>query len=159
MSNFDVTFRFYENGAPFPGQCVFSGQITNLWEVGSMVIQGSPVPVLLADRVLIELANYAGFVSKDQHERVVTEQAEIIAKQAAQLEAAPQLLKELSANVNNTLTDFVTALAGIASDSAVPSAKGNKADAGSAEADNGATAKAGQGKSKSTKPSPEPASE
>ena len=47
MNKFKNTFRFYEKAAPFPGQCVFSGETTNLWEVGSMVIQGQGVPVLL----------------------------------------------------------------------------------------------------------------
>lgn len=159
MENFKATFRFYETAAPFPGQCVYSGQTTNLWEVGSMVVQGTPVPILLADRVLVELADYAGFVSKELHETEITKQAEIIAKQAAELEAAPKLLKELTTNVNNILSDFVTTLAGIASDSATPSVKGNKADAGSSEADNGTSTKAGPGKSKSAKPSSEPAGE
>lgn len=159
MENFKSTFRFYETAAPFPGQCVYSGQTTNLWEVGSMVVQGTPVPILLADRVLVELADYAGFVSKELHEAEITKQAEIIAKQAAELEAAPKLLKELTTNVNNILSDFVTTLAGIASDSATPSVKGNKADAGSPEADNGTSAKAGPGKSKSAKPSSEPSGE
>lgn len=159
MSNFGVTFRFYENGAPFPGQCVFSGQITNLWEVGSMVVQGSPVPVLLADRVLVELANYAGFVSKEQHEKVVTEQAEVIAKQAAQLEAAPKLLKELTTDVNNILSNFVTDLAGLASGSVSNGSEGSEANTGGTEAKPGSTAKTGQGKSKSAKPSSESAGE
>lgn len=159
MDNFKTTFRFYELAAPFPGQCVFSGQTTNLWEVGSMVVQGSPVPILLGDRVLVELAEYAGFIPKNQHEQAIAERDELIAKQAAQLEAAPKLLKELIANVNNTLSDFVTALAGVASNSATPSVKGNKADSGSTEAVDGPAAKAGQGKSKSAKPSSEPAGE
>lgn len=159
MSSFKTVFRFYDTAAPFPGQCVFSGQTTNLWEVGSMVVQGSPVPILLADRVLVELAEYAGFIPKQQHEQAIAERDELIAKQAAQLEAAPQLLKELTANVNNTLSDFVTALAGVASNSATPSVKGNKADSGSAEAVDGPTTKAGQGKGKGAKPSSEPASE
>lgn len=159
MSNFKTTFRFYDTAAPFPGQCVFSGQTTNLWEVGSMVVQGSPVPILLGDRVLVELAEYAGFIPKNQHEQAIAERDELITKQAAQLEAAPKLLKELTANVNNTLSDFVTALASVASDSATPSVKGNKADAGSAEAVDGSTAKAGQGKSKSAKSGSEPSGE
>ncbi len=159
MNSFKTTFRFYDVAAPFPGQCVFSGQTTNLWEVGSMVVQGSPVPILLADRVLVELAEYAGFVPKQQHEDAIAQRDEVIAKQTAQLEAAPKLLKELTTNVNNTLSDFVTTLASIASDSAAPSAKGNKADSGSTEAVDGPATKAGQGKSKGAKPSSEPASE
>lgn len=159
MSNFKTVFRFYDTAAPFPGQCVFSGQTTNLWEVGSMVVQGSPVPILLGDRVLVELAEYAGFIPKNQHEQAIAERDEVIAKQAAQLEAAPQLLKELTTDVNNILSDFVAALAGVASNSATPSVKGNKADAGSPEAVDGPAAKAGQGKSKSAKPSSEPSGE
>jgi hypothetical protein len=159
MSNFKTTFRFYDMAAPFPGQCVFSGQTTNLWEVGSMVIQGTPVPVLLADRVLVELADSAGFVSKEEHERIVKEQAELIAKQTAQLEAAPQLLKELISDVNNTLTDFVTTLAGVASGSVSNGSEGSEANTGSTEAKSGPAAKAGQGKKQSVKPSTEPAGE
>ena len=79
MDNFKTTFRFYELAAPFPGQCVFSGQTTNLWEVGSMVVQGSPVPILLGDRVLVELAEYAGFIPKNQHEQAIAERDELIA--------------------------------------------------------------------------------
>lgn len=159
MSNFKTTFRFYDTAAPFPGQCVFSGQTTQLWEVGSMVIQGKPVPVLLADRVLVELADYAGFVTKKQHEEAIASRDEVIANQAAQLEQAPKLLKELTTDVNNILTNFVATLAGVTSNSAPASAKGNKADAGSVEAVDGPAAKAGQGKSKGAKPSSEPAGE
>lgn len=159
MSKFKASFRFFEKAAPFPGQCVFSGETTNLWEIGSMVIQGEAVPVLLSDRVLVELATSTGFVTKQEHEKVTTEQAEIIAKQAAQLETAPKLLKELSENVNSTLTNFVTALASVTSDSLSSGAKSNKASTGSSKAKSGSTAEAGQGESEGSEPSIEFAGE
>lgn len=159
MNKFKNSFRFYEKAAPFPGQCVFSGETTNLWEVGSMVIQGQGVPVLLSDRVLIELATSAGFVTKQEHETTVAEQNEIIAKQAAQLEEAPKLLKELSENVNNVLSDFVTTLAGVASNNVPNGDKGSKASTGGSKAKSGTPDKAGQGEKQSPESSPESASE
>jgi hypothetical protein len=159
MNKFKSSFRFYEKAAPFPGQCVFSGETNNLWEVGSMVIQGQGVPVLLSDRVLIELATSAGFVTKKEHETAVAEQAEIIAKQAAQLEEAPKLLKELSENVNNVLSDFVTTLAGVASNNVPNGDKGSKASTGGSKAKSGASDKAGQGEKQGAEPSSESSSE
>lgn len=159
MSKFKTSFRFYEKAAPFPGQCVFSGETTNLWEVGSMVIQGQGVPVLLSDRVLVELATSAGFVTKREHETMVAEQAETIAKQAAQLEKAPKLLKELSENVNNVLSDFVTTLASVASDNVSNGNKGSKASTGGSKGNTGASDKAGEGEKQSPESSPESASE
>ena len=159
MNKFKSSFRFYDKAAPFPGQCVFSGETNNLWEVGSMVIQGQGVPVLLSDRVLIELATFAGFVTKQQHETAVAEQAEIIAKQATQLEEAPKLLKELSENVNNVLSDFVTTLAGVASNNVSDGDKGSKASTGGSKAKPGAANKAGQGEKQGVEPSPESSGE
>lgn len=159
MNKFKNTFRFYEKAAPFPGQCVFSGETTNLWEVGSMVIQGQGVPVLLSDRVLVELATGAGFVTKQEHDNIVAEQKDIIAKQANQLEKAPKLLKELSENVNNVLSDFVTTLAGVASDNVPNGDKGSKASAGGSKGKSGSPDKAGEGAKQGSEPSSESASE
>lgn len=145
MSKFKASFRFYEKAAPFPGQCVFSGETNNLWEVGSLVVQGQGVPVLLSDRVLVELATSIGFVTKQEHETAIAEQAEIIAKQAAQLDEAPKLLKGLSDGINRTLGDFVTNLAGVASNNVPNGDKGSKASVGVSKAKSGAPDKAGQG--------------
>lgn len=153
-----VHFRFYEAAAPFPGACVFSGETTNLWEVGSMVIQGQGVPVLLSDRVLVELATFAGFVTKKIHEETVAEQAAVIARQEAQLAAAPTLVKELTDGINNLLSNFVTDLAGIASANKPLQPESNKADAGSAEDVDGSAVEAGQAKGSNSKPSAKSAS-
>lgn len=149
MNKFKASFRFYEKAAPFPGQCVFSGQTTNLWEVGSMVIQGEAVPILLSDRVLVELAVSSGFVTKQDHDKIVTEQAEVIAKQTEQLQAAPKLLKELSENVNSVLSSFVTTLAGVASHDVPNGNQGSKASLGGPQAKSGTSDKAGEGKKQS----------
>ena len=155
MSKFKASFRFYEKAAPFPGQCVFSGETTNLWEVGSLVVQGQAVPVLLSDRVLVELATSTGFVTKAIHEKALSEKDEIISKQAAQLDEAPKLLKGLSDDINRTLSDFVTNLAGVASNNVSNGNKGTKASGGSSKAKSGPAVEAGQGESESTEPSTE----
>lgn len=158
MSKLNPSFRFYTTAAPFPGACVFSGETTNLWEVGSLVVQGQALPVLLSDRVLTELATSVGFVTgKSYAELNAVKQAKIDELQA-QVDAAPQLLKELSTNVNGILTNFAIALADVASSAISSNNKASEANAPFAPTDDGAAAKAGQGKKPSTKPSPEPAS-
>ena len=130
-------FRFYENTAPFPGTCVFSGENKNLWEIGSMTVQGEPLPVLLSDRVLVELATFAGFVTSQSYAELNAVLTEKIDKQQAQIDELPNLLKEFQNDVTGTITNFVTSLASVTIPNKPVQPKGIKAKSGSAEASNG----------------------
>ena len=130
-------FRFYENTAPFPGTCVFSGENRNLWEVGSMVVHGEALPVLLSDRVLVELATHAGFVTSQSYAELNATLTEKIDKQQAQLDELPNLLKEFQNDVTGTITNFVTSLASVTIPNKPVQPKGTKAKSGSAEAGDG----------------------
>jgi uncharacterized coiled-coil protein SlyX len=130
-------FRFYENTAPFPGTCVFSGENKNLWEIGSMTVQGQVLPVLLSDRVLIELAIQAGFVTSKSFAELNAALTEKIDKQQAQLDELPSLLKEFQNDITGTITNFVTSLASVTVANKPVQPKGSKAKSGSAEASAG----------------------
>jgi cobalamin biosynthesis Mg chelatase CobN len=148
-------FRFHSNGAPFPGTCVFSGANRDLWEIGSMTVQGQVLPVLLSDRVLQELATHAGFIEKRKYDEVVAENKATIAKQQAQIEATPNLIKEFLNDVNVVIGNFVTSLASVdVSDKPVQS-EGNQADTGSSAAEPGSSPKGGKGKKQTSQPSDE----
>ena len=158
MTTMKPSFRFFERGAPFPGACVFSGESNNLWEVGSLVVQGEALPILLSDKVLVEIASFTGMVSKEIHEKQYATLTARIQELEGQIQAAPLLLKELTLNVNSILSDFITALASVPSNIGATQVKSDKADTGSIEAKHGSPAEAGQGKGQGSKPSPKPAS-
>lgn len=139
-------FRFYANGAPFPATCVFSGDTKDLWEIGSMTVQGQPLTVLLSDRVLHELAAQAGFIEKQKYVDLETEMTAKFAKQEAQIEVTPNLIKEFLNDINGIIGNFVTSLASVdVSDKSVQS-QSNQADAGSTAAKSGSSPKGGKGK-------------
>lgn len=126
-------FRFYENTAPFPGTCVFSGENSNLWEVGTMTVQGQVLPVLLSDRVLVEIATQAGFVTSQSYAELNAALTETIKKQQAQLDELPNLLKEFQNDVTAIITGFVTSLASVTPSNKPVQPKGSKAKSGSSE--------------------------
>lgn len=139
-------FRFYANGAPFPGNCVFSGDTKNLWEIGSMTVQGQPLTILLSDRVLQELATQAGFIDKQKYVELEADTKAKFEKQQAQIEATPNLIKEFLNDINGIIGNFVTSLASVdVSDKSVQS-QSDQADSGSAAAKSGSSPKGGKGK-------------
>jgi hypothetical protein len=71
----------------------------------------------------------------------------------AQLSAAPELLKELSHNVNTILSDFAASMAHVASSALPTNVKTIEADNPGPAADNGASVEAGQGTGQGSKPS------
>ncbi len=146
MTTMKPAFRFYEAGAPYPAACVFSGQTTSLWEVGSLVIQGEALPILLSDNILVEIATFTGMVSKQIHESETAKLTARVQELESQIGAAPLLLKELTINVNSILTDFVAALASVPRDDRPTSVKSDKADVGSIEAKPGPPAETRQRK-------------
>jgi hypothetical protein len=153
MNKFKATFRFYEGAAPFPGTCLRCGTTNKLWHLGE--IPATNMACYYCDRCLVEIAMFTGMVRKEDYDSETTKLEETVTDLEAQLSSAPLLLKELSENVNNILSDFVTSLASVASNDLSTSGKSDKADTGSVEGKHGATAEAGQGKSKGTKPSSE----
>lgn len=150
-------FRYYTAGAPFPGTCVFSGENRNLWEVGSMTVQGQVLPVLLSDRVLQELADKAGFVSKAEHIKLNAELNEKIEILEAQTQAIPNLLKELQNDFANLVGAFITNLSSVTVADKPVHRKSTEADTGEPAEDSGASSKSGGRKSQSPKSSSEPA--
>lgn len=150
-------FRYHTNGAPFPGTCVYSGENRNLWEVGTMTVQGQVLPVLLSDRVLQELADSAGFVPKAEHIRLNAELNEKIETLEAQNKVVPNLLKELQNDFANLVSNFVTSLASVSAVNQPVQPQSAEASTGESDSSTGPSAKSGKGKVQATKPSIEPA--
>jgi hypothetical protein len=146
-------FRFHSNTAPFPGTCVFSGENRNLWEVGTMTVQGQVLPVLLSDRVLQELADSAGYVTKGAYAQLNAELTEKIRTLEAQTDAVPNLLKELQNDFANLVSNFVTNLSGVTAVDQPVQPQSPEASTGESEAKLGPSSKSGSGKIKTTKPS------
>lgn len=148
-------FRFYKNGAPFPATCVFSGDTKNLWEIGSMTVQGQALTVLLSDRVLQELATQAGFIDKQKYVELETDMKAKLAKQAAQVDAAPNLIKEFLNDINGIIGNFVTDLASVDVSNKPVQSEGDQTDSGSATAKSGSSPKGGKGKKQASESSDE----
>lgn len=146
-------FRYYTNGAPFPGTCVFSGENRNLWEVGSMTVQGQVLPVLLSDRVLKELASNAGFVTSEAYATQNAILTQKIRTLEAQNAAVPDLLKELQNDFANLVSNFVTQLASVPVPSEPVQPESVEASTGESEAKSGPSSKSGSGKIKTSKSS------
>lgn len=144
-------FRFYKKGAPFPGQCLLSGEIENLWDLGP--IPGTPMTALVSDRALGELADFAGFVSKQKYTNETTELKKQIADLQAKLDASPKLLKELTNGINGLLSTYVADMAVITSTNKPVQSESPSTGIGKPEVDAGATAEAGQATGSSAKPS------
>lgn len=150
-------FRFYSNGAPFPGTCVFSGANRDLWEIGSMTMQGQVLPVLLSDRVLQELASFAGFIEKREYEKLKSELTATIEKQKAQIQAGPKLTEEFLNDINIVIGNFITSIASVDVSNQPVQPEGDQAESGSTAANSGSSAKSGKGKKQAAEPSDESA--
>lgn len=150
-------FRYHTNGAPFPGTCVFSGENRNLWEVGTMTVQGQVLPVLLSDRVLRELAVNAGFVTSESYASLNAGLTERIRTLEAQNKVVPNLLKELQNDFANLVSNFVTSLASVSAVDQPVQPKSAEASTGEPDESAGSSAKSGKGKVQITKPSNESA--
>lgn len=150
-------FRYHTNGAPFPGTCVFSGENRNLWEVGTMTVQGQVLPVLLSDRVLRELAVNAGFVTSESYASLNAGLTERIRTLEAQNKVVPNLLKELQNDFANLVSNFVTSLASVSAVDQPVQPQGAEASTGEPDESAGSSTKSGKGKVQITKPSNEPA--
>ena len=150
-------FRFYSNGAPFPGTCVFSGANRDLWEIGSMTMQGQVLPVLLSDRVLQELASFAGFIEKREYEKLKSGLTATIEKQKAQIQAGPKLTEEFLNDINVVISNFVTSLASVDVPDQPVQPEGTQADDGEPAAESGSGAKSGKRKKQTSEPSSESA--
>jgi len=152
-------FRFYPKAAPFPGTCVFSGETKNLWEIGSMTVQGQPLTVLLSDRVLGELAFTAGFVSGKSFAELNASLTEKIKFQEAQIQQTPNLIKELQNGFNDLFSNFVTGLASVSVSSEPVQPESAEASTGGTDSSTGAKRKGGARKVEDSEPSDEPSGE
>lgn len=146
-------FRYYTNNAPFPGTCVYSGENRDLWEVGTMTVQGQVLPVLLSSRVLQELAVKSGFVTSEAYAQLNSALTEKIRTLEAQNEAVPNLLKELQNDFSNLVSNFVIQLASVTVPSEPVQPESAEASTGGPDSISGSSPKGGKRKVQATKPS------
>ena len=152
MDKFKASFRFYEQGAPYPGVCLKCNAGSKLWDLGRS-IPGTNMAAYYCDPCLVELATFTGLVSKSKFEdKIKSIDAELQAAKA-QLEAAPSLIKELTHNVQSLLSDFIVNLASSASPSKPIQPEGDKADIGDANGVAEEPRESVKGSAKATKPS------
>lgn len=152
MNVFNKSYRFYEAGAPYPGVCLACSNVNNLWDLG--VISGTNRGAYLCDVCLQDLALFAGFVLKGVYEKETSELKTKIGTLDGQLNAAPQLIKELTHDISSILGNFVTSLASITVPSKPVQPKGVEANTGSDEQLAGSAKKSSSGSAKTSKPSP-----
>lgn len=152
MEVFNASFRFYEQGAPYPGMCLKCSAGRNLWDLGRN-IPGTNMGAYYCDECLVELATFTGMKSKALHESTVDLLSTELETAKAQLEAAPKIIKELTNDINSLLSNFVTELASVTGASKPVQPKGVEADFG----DSGEIAEepraSVKGPTKTTKPS------
>lgn len=154
---FDRSYRFYQTGAPYPGICLTCSNTTNLWDLGVAKLQNQSA--YLCDTCLKDLALYAGFVLKTTHETAINQLDEENITLKNQLEAAPNLVKGLTHDINSILSDFIGSLAAITATNKPVQPKGDQANTGSAEASDDVEPTAGKAKGQSSKPSTKSISE
>jgi hypothetical protein len=129
MDKFSASFRFYEQGAPYPGMCLKCGAGSRLWDLGRN-IPGTNMGAYYCDGCLVELASFTGMASKDTYEGTVSKLTTELETAKAQLEVAPSLVKELTHNVQSLLSEFVLNLASSSSPRKPVQPEGDQADAG-----------------------------
>jgi hypothetical protein len=148
MTNiFNRSYRFYEKGAPYPGICATCSNTTRLWDLG--IIKNTNQGLYLCDTCLTEVATFAGFVLRTQHEKLVDESRTQIDELTTKLDAAPKLIRKLNENVSNILADFVTDLAAINSKPAPSRVETVETSIDTPSADKRNEPKAGEGKKQS----------
>lgn len=148
---FDRSYRFYPTAAPYPGICLTCSNVTNLWDLG--IVKTTNQGAYLCDTCLKDLALYAGFVLKTTHETAVTELTNTNEQLKAQLDVAPNLVKELTNDINSVLGNFVTSLAGITVTSKPVQPESVEASTGSVEGSNDVKPATGKAKGSGVKSS------
>jgi hypothetical protein len=152
MDKFKASFRFYEQGAPYPGMCLRCSAGSKLWDLGRN-IPGTNMGAYYCDGCLIELASFTGMASKSHFENEINRINNELIESKRQLETAPQLIKELTHNVQSLLSNFVLNLASSSKPSKPVQPESIEADSGSAEGNNGEPGESIKGSAKATKPS------
>ena len=152
MNNFNASFRFYEQGAPYPGMCLRCSAGSKLWDLGRNM-PGTNMGAYYCDGCLVELATFTGMASKEAHEGAVSKLTTALETANAQLEVAPSLVKELTHNVQSLLSEFILNLASGTSPSKPVQPKGDQADAGDASGVIEEPRESVKGSAKATKPS------
>jgi hypothetical protein len=152
MDKFTASFRFYEQGAPYPGMCLKCSAGSKLWDLGRN-IPGTNMGAYYCDGCLVELATFTGMVQKDVFSNTITKIEEDLSKAKAELEAAPQLIKELTHNVQSLLSNFVLNLASSSSVNKPIQPESIEANSGSVEGNDGEPGEGIKGSAKITKPS------
>ena len=155
MNVFNKSYRFYEAGAPHPGVCLACSNTNKLWDLG--VISGTNRGAYLCDTCLQDLALYAGFVLQSVYEKETSDLHTKIEIAKKQIDAAPNLIKELTHDLTSILGNFVTSLASVTISSKPVQSESPKADSGSTEQLAGSSKKSSAGSAKTSKPSTESA--
>jgi hypothetical protein len=152
MDKFKASFRFYEQGAPYPGICLRCGTNKQLWDLGRS-IPGTNMGAYYCDGCLVELASFTGMASKDAHEGAVSKLTTELENAKAQLEVAPSLVKELTHNVQSLLSNFIVNLASGTGPSKPIQPQGIEADSGDFDTSVEEPRESVKGSAKSAKPS------
>lgn len=152
MNKFNASFRFYEQGAPYPGICLRCGASSKLWDLGRNM-PGTNMGAYYCDGCLVELASFTGMASKDLHESTVSKLTTQLENANAQLQAAPTLVKELTHNVQSLLSEFIVNLASGTRPSKPVQPEGIEANAGDSDASVEEPRESVKGSAKPAKPS------
>lgn len=152
MDKFKASFRFYEQGAPYPGICLRCGTNSRLWDLGRS-IPGTNMGAYYCDDCLVELASFSGMTSKNAHEGTVSELTTSLETANAQLQVAPSLVKELTHNVQSLLSEFILNLASSTGPSKPVQPKGFEANTGDSDTSVEESRESIKGSAKPAKPS------
>jgi hypothetical protein len=152
MDKFSASFRFYEQGAPYPGMCLKCSAGSRLWDLGRN-IPGTNMGAYYCDGCLVELATFTGMASKDTFENTVSKLNIELKTAKSQLEVAPSLVKELTHNVQSLLSEFVLNLASSTGPSKPVQPEGIEANSGNIDGIAEEPRESVKGSAKTTKPS------
>ena len=152
MDKFKASFRFYAQGAPYPGICLRCSAGSKLWDLGRN-IPGTNMAAYYCDGCLVELATFTGMKPKDKFEAEVNRISTELAKSQEQLKVVPKLIEELTRNVSNLFSEFVTDLASVSTTNNPVQPKGDQADTGKSAKNTKKSTGNGEGSAEADEPS------
>jgi hypothetical protein len=123
----------------------------------AQTIPESDVGGFICPNCLGELAKFAGYVSREEHDSIVDELEKTVYDQQAKINEIPNLMEKVIDGANNLLADFVVSVASVTGADKSIQPKGSKADVGDTEHISRSSKEHNSEHKQSIKPSPKSA--
>lgn len=120
-------FNYFENGGPYPGSCVVTGDNKNLISLDVQIpTYGN---VMLNRRTVEELAYFIGYAPKEPMVKEVEHLRLHIKQLEARLNAVPSETENLINGIRNSVADFILTVSSSSDDGGSVSVQDDSGDA------------------------------